>query len=256
MGLYTDKQQREVFHFLFLEKLLKISDPFLYSLKGGVNLRFFFNSPRYSEDMDLDVFGSSVATLKKNGYKILNDAAFMRTLSSYGIEDIKISDPSKAKHTATTQRFRLNLINSNGESFPTKVEFSRRVDSDKERIAQELIRPELARIYKRLSYVAPHYDSQSAVVQKIRALGGRTEVQARDAFDLYILYQAGYLKREEIGVTATRGEREKALTALHNISLESYQAQVVEFLELEAQEQYGKSKTWDTICNVIEGVLL
>ena len=48
---------REIFHFLFLQKLFEISDPFLYALKGGVNLRFFFNSPRYSEDMDIDVFG-------------------------------------------------------------------------------------------------------------------------------------------------------------------------------------------------------
>ena len=29
-----------------------------------MNLRFFFNSPRYSEDTDLDVLGGSVATLE------------------------------------------------------------------------------------------------------------------------------------------------------------------------------------------------
>jgi hypothetical protein len=52
---YSHRQQREIFHFLFLERLLKIADPRLFVLKGGVNLRFFFNSPRYSEDMDLDV---------------------------------------------------------------------------------------------------------------------------------------------------------------------------------------------------------
>ena len=69
MAIYSDTQKREVFHFLFLEELLKISDPRLYVLKGGVNLRFFFKSPRYSLDMDLDVLAGNVATLKKNGYK-------------------------------------------------------------------------------------------------------------------------------------------------------------------------------------------
>ena len=62
---YTHRQQREVFHLLFLERLLRLSDPSLYVLKGGLNLRFFFNSPRFSEDMDLDVLGGSVATLEE-----------------------------------------------------------------------------------------------------------------------------------------------------------------------------------------------
>ena len=64
--MFTDAQIREVFHFHFLERLLKLSDPGLYILKGGVNLRFFFKSPRYSEDMDIDVLAGSVQTLRKN----------------------------------------------------------------------------------------------------------------------------------------------------------------------------------------------
>ena len=71
--MYSDMQRRELFHFVFLERFLKITDPELYSVKGGVNLRFFLKSPRYSEDMDLDVFGGGVETLKKNGYKILEE---------------------------------------------------------------------------------------------------------------------------------------------------------------------------------------
>jgi hypothetical protein len=59
-----------------------------------VNLRFFFNSPRYSEDMDIDVLAGSVATLKKDGYKILQDAAFKRSLRLFDIEDIEANDPN------------------------------------------------------------------------------------------------------------------------------------------------------------------
>lgn len=68
---YSHRQLREVFHLLFLARLLKTSDPTFYVLKGGINLRFFFKSPRFSEDMDIDVLKGSVSTLKKNGYKIL-----------------------------------------------------------------------------------------------------------------------------------------------------------------------------------------
>jgi len=119
--MYTETQIREVFHFCFLERLLKLIDPKLYALKGGVNLRLYFHSPRYSEDMDLDVFAGNVATLTKNGYKILQDGVFLRR---YGIEDIELNDPQRAKQTETTQWFRFRLMTSSGHSLPTKVEFS------------------------------------------------------------------------------------------------------------------------------------
>ena len=45
------RQQREIFHLLFLKRLLKVSNPRAFVLKGGINLRFFFSSPRYFEDM-------------------------------------------------------------------------------------------------------------------------------------------------------------------------------------------------------------
>src|SRR5437868_3541319 len=126
MVIYTDIQRREIFHLLFLEELLRISDPKLYVLKGGVNLRFFFKSPRYSEDMDLDVLAGNVVTLKKNGYKILESGPFKRSLRTYGVTDLELNDPAKAKQTETTQRFRLRLVTEAGERLPTKVEFSRR----------------------------------------------------------------------------------------------------------------------------------
>jgi len=52
--MYTHLQLREVFHLEFLRWFGKRVRTNYYALKGGVNLRFFFNSFRYSEDMDLD----------------------------------------------------------------------------------------------------------------------------------------------------------------------------------------------------------
>ena len=124
--MFTSRQQREVFHLLFLERLLKVSDPRAFVLKGGINLRFFYGSPRFSEDMDLDVLAGAVDALRKNGFRILQDPAFARTLATYGIDELIVGDPAKAKQTATTQRFRARLVTTAGETHATKVEFSRR----------------------------------------------------------------------------------------------------------------------------------
>ncbi len=255
MTVYTDKQQREVFHLLFLERLMKISDPNMYVLKGGVNLRFFFRSPRYSEDMDIDVFGGSVATLKKNGYKILQDPSLIRNLQTYGISDLRINDPLKAKHTETTQRFRFRLVNNSGEEFPTKVEFSRRNKNSNLDILTEAINPEIIFPYKKISFQTRHYGAATATAQKIQALGGRSEVQSRDVFDLYVFYLSGNLNKDTIARNTTLEEREKALSSLLMLDYSDYKGQVVEYLDEETKNQFGNKKAWDDICNTVIGYL-
>jgi len=251
----NDKLQREVFHFLFLEKLLKISEPKFYILKGGVNFRFFFQSPRYSEDMDLDVLGGSVETIKKNGYKILEDAAFVRSLKAYGISNLILSDPSKAKQTSTTQRFRLRLVNEAGEEFPTKVEFSRRDSTSSDDMLLGNINPQIAAKFGRLTFSCFHYTAESAVLQKVRALAGRTETQARDVFDLYLLYLGGSVHSEKIIQKISSEERQQAVSALDNLSYEHYRGQVVEYLETEVRLQYDSQETWNLMCTMIRECL-
>lgn len=258
MAFYTDKQQREIFHLLFLERLFRLSDPHVFSLKGGVNLRFFFQSPRYSEDMDIDVFAGSVETLKKNGYKILQDASLLRALQTYGIEKIEQGDPTKAKHTSTTQRFKVRLINNSGESFPTKVEFSRRKqdsENTKESVQFEKIPPAMLLPYKKMTFSVSHYNGFFAVQQKIQALGGRTEVQARDAFDLYILYLNGYFNQEHTLKLTTTDEREKALTALLSLDYDAYLGQVVEYLQPEHKKEYSANTFWNLLCDKLVEIL-
>ena len=50
----TNLEQREAFHLLFLRALVRSMPLESFVLKGGSNLRFFFGSIRYSEDMYLD----------------------------------------------------------------------------------------------------------------------------------------------------------------------------------------------------------
>lgn len=242
--MFTDTQIREVFHFCFLDRLLKLSDPGLYILKGGVNLRFFFGSPRYSEDMDIDVLAGSVHTPKKNGYKILNDGAFQRSLRSFDIADLEVNDPAKAKQTETTQRFRCVLITPAGHRLPTKVEFSRRKESGDGESESALIDAEIARTYRKLSYRCPHYTGGAAVVQKLRALAGRPVTQARDVFDLAILFRGGHSP-------PAGGDYAKAIDCLMGLTWEDYEGQVVEFLDKESRAEYGDKQAWENLQNQV-----
>ena len=245
--MFSDARIREVFHFCFLERLLKMSDPGIYILKGGVNLRFFFNSPRYSEDMGIDVLAGSVATLEKNGYKILRDAAFKRSLRLFDIEDIKINDPNKAKQTTTTQRFRFALITPAGHRLPTRVEFPRRKQDAADGAPMELIDPDIARQYRKLAYRCRHYPGEVAVVQKIKALAGRTVTQARDVFDLAILFTGGYTLPTAKEPLITKPQLAQAIDCLMGLTWSDYQGQVVEFLDTESREEYGAESAWASL---------
>ncbi|MXY65585.1 MAG: nucleotidyl transferase AbiEii/AbiGii toxin family protein [Gammaproteobacteria bacterium] len=253
--MYSDTQVREVFHFCFLQRLLRTSDPGLYLLKGGVNLRFFFLSPRYSEDMDLDVIAGSVATLKKNGYKILEDAAFRRSLRTFGIDGVEVNDPGKAKHTETTLRFRCSLITQAGQRLPTKVEFSRRAEAVNAAAPLETINTEIARQYRQLTYRCRHYSGTAAVVQKIEALAGRALTQARDVFDLGILMQGGHLDSAANSGALVDAPVSEAVECLAALGWEDYEGQVVEFLDPASRAEFGTRESWNDLhSNVFEAL--
>src|SRR3990167_2822847 len=111
----------ELFHLLFLHQLEGKLDKKLYALKGGCNLRFFFKSIRYSEDIDFDVAIISKSTLENKVNKILASFDFKRILQS---KEIEIVQTSAAKQTETTQRWKLLLrIKHTHLLVPTKIEF-------------------------------------------------------------------------------------------------------------------------------------
>lgn len=240
--MISDRQARELFHFLFLDWLLRTTSVELYVLKGGVNLRFFHGSPRYSEDMDLDVDRKKVAvgTLKKNGYKILGDGAFRRVLATADIVDLRVNDPSKAKHTETTQRFALSLVLSSGEALPTKVEFSRR-GLDRAGVSIERIDPEVARRHGRTAYHVTHYDGATSARQKVHALAGRPVTQARDLFDLFLLDSRGAISPETFAAVDD-DTRDQAIANAERIAYHDFEGQVLEYLEDDAAREFGSEK--------------
>lgn len=244
--MVTDCQKREVFHFLFLEWLLRVSDPKIYVLKGGVNLRFFFQSPRFSEDMDIDVLAGAVHTLKKNGYKILKDLSFQRSLRVFGIDQVLINDPSKAKQTQTVQRFRVQLLTSGGDFLPTRIEFSRRTDKTFA-YCIDRVNPEISRLYQRLAFPCQHYTGESAVLQKILALAGREQTQARDVFDLQVLSDAGYFQGAELKKHIEKGLIKKAIRQLQALQYQDFEGHVLEFLDEPDRKRYQGKDRWEAM---------
>src|SRR5262249_18435904 len=113
-----------LFHLVFLAELGRRLDQRLYAVKGGCNLRFFFHSPRYSEDLDLDVHTVGVGTLQKKVTHLLGSRPLALVLAS---KQLRVLTSSAPKQTETTQRWKVMLGGEGAPgSFPTKIEFSRR----------------------------------------------------------------------------------------------------------------------------------
>lgn len=255
MDRYDSLQLREVFHIEFLRWFGRIIKPDNYTVKGGVNLRLFFKSFRYSEDMDIDVSGVKVIQLKEAVMKILDNRAFMDTIKPFGIITISAPDMSKAKQTETTQRFKIHLLSSAGEDLFTKIEFSRRGFSGNAVI--EPVNDAIMRAYKLAPLLVPHYDNASAVMQKIDALASRKSIQARDIFDLYVLssqYTSGGKQIDGIA----QGVFSKAYGHVFEVEFEQFRDTVVSYLSTEDQGMYNNPESWAEVClktaNFIEEV--
>src|SRR5206468_11216503 len=104
--MLSDRQVVELFHLHFVRLLCSGPDKDSFAIKGGCNLRFFFESIRYSEDLDLDVSRVPVHTLKEKVGKILEGQPLALTLRSRGIA---LGETTSPKQTETTQRWKMAL---------------------------------------------------------------------------------------------------------------------------------------------------
>ena len=243
--IYDSLQVREIFHLEFLRWLGRKVKAEYYALKGGANLRFFFNSFRYSEDIDLDVSNIRVDALRDIVMQILNNQSFQAILSPFGIERIIPPDMAKAKQTETTQRFKAHLITTGGEDLFTKVEFSRR-GRTAGKVIVGAVSDSILRVYKLPPLLVPHYDIQSVVIQKITALSDRAILQARDVFDIYALSsQCGHLKRGDIKVD--KEKLKKAREGILEVSFEQFRDTVISYLSREDQAGYNTPSSWDEV---------
>jgi len=230
-----------MFHLVFLRALVaKGEDKSLIALKGGCNLRFYFGSVRYSEDLDLDVSVIAQGTLRNKVERLLRSPLVTAPLKTQGLE---VTDTSAPKQTPTTQRWKVGLAARHlAAPLRTKVEFSRRDaagDVVFEGVDRELLRP-----YGLTQVLATHYGLKAAIEQKLQALAGRAEPQARDVFDLHLLFA----RADDVTLAAVDAPAVgKALENAISISFDEYQSKVVAYLEPAQALLYSGQAQWDAL---------
>jgi hypothetical protein len=239
--MLSDRQVVEVFHLHFIRLLFAGRDKDRFAIKGGCNLRFFFESVRYSDDLDLDVAGLPVHKLQDKVSGIFEALALVLPLKSRGIE---LASASAPKQTETTQRWKVGLA-AEGRSMPlhTKVEFSRRATVEETEI--EAVAANVLERYQLMPLLAPHYPLEAAARQKVGALVGRSVVQARDVFDLaWLLTRAG----GRVDALRSLGKQiPKAIERAMDVSYGEFKAQVASYLEPDHLAAYGSREAWDAI---------
>jgi hypothetical protein len=231
----NQREAVEKFHLVFLRHFAPVVSPGTICLKGGVNLRLYHNSPRISEDIDFDARVVGVDILKKNVNKVLASRPLVTELAASGIT---LSEIKPAKQTQTAQRWKFHVIYQDNP-LPTRLEFSRRDDEVFENCAAEPPSPSLLAERRVVPFVFNHYMPTAAYRQKINALATRTQVQARDVFDLHHLArfaEAAKLVPSEL-VTQAMGQ-------LGMISFEMFMEQVVPFLPSDLAAHYGTPEAW------------
>ena len=230
--MFTQSQVIEAFHLTFLEVLRHHVSTDRYILKGGANLRYFFGSDRYSEDIDFDVCGVEVWKLREKVDSALGSVALTHTLRSVGLAVAAIH---VGKQTDATRRWSVHLqADGHDEPIRTKLEFSGR--NGEHRHDLEAVPVNVVKDYGIRAPTVRHYRALPAIKQKVIALELRTLTQARDVFDLDLLLRKEGLPRDEIDPRTLKAAAERAVSLSYN----DFNDQVRAFLHPDVADLYDE----------------
>ncbi|MFQ5743813.1 MAG: nucleotidyl transferase AbiEii/AbiGii toxin family protein [Acidobacteriota bacterium] len=259
MAVLSPVTAREAVHVLILRELAASGGRKSLVLKGGVNLRLFFGSVRYSADLDLDGDPRAAVGLNSTIKGIFANRNMSRRLRELGIRGL---DPGGGpnKDTPTTFRYKFGIITSGDVRFPTKVEISYRERSGVDEVLVEAVDAEIARAYlpaEETELEVPHYSRTPAVRQKISVLAGRALVQVRDLFDLYLLSRsdASDLSLSYLAEVFQSKTLEQAHDRALGVSYGEYRGQVLEFLSEEARARFEDERAWDEVQLSVVGLI-
>jgi predicted nucleotidyltransferase component of viral defense system len=243
-----DAQAIELFHLAFLQVLQGRLNQDRYVLKGGANLRYFFESVRYSEDIDLDVSGIERWELEEKVDGVLGSPALAVLLRGGGLA---VESFTKPKQTETTQRWKVALaLAGREEPLRTKIEFSRRNGDN--RHVLEAVPARIVAPYALRSPSLRHYNAEAAVEQKVDALALRSETQARDVFDLELLLRP----RPALAAALPADQRERAAERALEVTFADFVDQVRPFLDPEVAELYVDPAVWEQVRSFVVDRLL
>ena len=230
----------EAFHVRLLLALSGQAGGMLY-LKGGVNLRLFYDSVRYSEDLDFDADPRVGDRLRRRVPAVVLSPSFQAPLRGLGLRGVEM-DTTPQKATATTLRFKMGLDLGGGLLEPTKVEFSfRPAVPPQPAVASEptsTIVDQYVPAGTDWSHVL-RYPQPSAIWQKLRALALRTEVQARDVFDLHHLMQPrfGGVPVDLLRQSLADDILDEALSRTYDVDPAQFAETVVRYLPVESRDR-------------------
>lgn len=247
----------ESFHLVFLQALATRANPATWALKGGGNLRFFYGSERFSEDIDLDTFDIEPWVFQDRIDQTLASDLVKRTL---GILGSGIDYVNPKERSETKSKWVLGLRHpSETDPVYTQIEVSHR-----EYPYREFAKVEPATQAAVARYAAAlrrptfgHYLPRAAVAQKIDALCGRDVRQPRDVFDLDLLFRVApdALSRGDVDEVHLR----TAITRILEIGYDEYRAKVLSFIEPDALPLLQPIEVWEdmqtTVAERLEGLL-
>ena len=238
----TARQVVELFHLVFVRAFFaNVADKTLVAVKGGINMRFYFQSIRFSEDLDLDVTTMGRSTLENRVDRLLTSPMIASPLKARGI---LIQEISKPKQTETVQRWKLEVASpSTSIRDRTKIEFSRRTTV--ETAALERVDEAITTPYQIPTFLANHYRCPEAVRQKVHALAEREQPQPRDLFDLHVLFG-----RPDAPATLDDEAVQWLDAAVANaadLTYDQYKALVVAYLDPTHADVYESRDAWDAM---------
>lgn len=237
----TDAQTIESFHLLFLQ-VLTASRQDWFVLKGEANIRYFFGSDRYSNDLDLDIIEREAWWVAEAVDKVLDGRALASLMRSSGIA-MSVTCPKQAD---TTRRWKIQLarVGDTEPRLPTKIEFSARTEFGGpfvlEHVPDTIVRP-----YGQRAPLVQHYGVAVAIRQKVAALALRSETKARDVFDLELLFR---LHRAESSSKPIESEHARqAAQKAYSIPYVSYRSEVLPFMDSDVLELYESEEMWESM---------
>ena len=241
----TPVEIAESFHLAFLQALATRAYLSAWALKGGGNLRFFYGSERFSEDIDLDTFDIEPRTFQDRVDQTLASDLLRRTLGLLGSR----IDYLNAKERSETKSKWVVGVRQPSETEPvyTQIEVSHREYPYREFAKVEpVMETAVARYAAALRRPTfGHYLPRAAVAQKIDVLWGRDVRQPRDVFDLDLLFRIApdAVSRGDVDEAGLRA----ALTRLFEIGYDEYRAKVLSFIERDALPLYESREAWESM---------
>lgn len=248
----------ETFHLLFLAALPARSRQQLAILKGGGNLRLFYASPRYSQDLDFDVPDTPMELVAAAVERAIGSPVLLSGLRASGIS---LGELKAGKQSNTTQRWsveiraQLEVANAITQPARTKIEFSGRPEALDyvDEVGVHFVPADRTAPYNIRPPQVAHYAPTAAMVQKLRALSERSEVQARDVWDIDWIYQRH--PKTNVRGRLSDAVLDAAKKRVFSLSFGAYQSQVVAFMEEAHAEQLDDPAEWERIQLTVADVI-